>query len=196
MIASEYFAKYIDKINNNGVKKFMRLAIDKFPPYFMTVPASSTGKYHCDWSNVIGSDGAAGGLAKHTYAMCWYVDQMAEAEMLTPEEKDAALVAVMFHDAVKYGFGGGKFTTKTHEAEGAVFFQRCLKQFKAEALPLADVIHKAILFHQGRWAVSDPPKMFPVDFDTVGQMVHRADMVVSRKEFKADIFPDDQSLIG
>ena len=183
----DYFAEEISWIKNQSMKEFTVKYLNDFPAYFMIKPASSTGKYHATWSNSIGNDNIAGGLAKHVKAMCYIVHELAEAEMLTSDEHDAALIATLGHDAIKYGFDGGELTSWTHESEGAEFFQQCINDFEAD-IPCADSIHQAIAFHQGRWADSDPPKVFPDDFDKIGQLVHRADMVVSRSKIKFAFF--------
>lgn len=195
MKPSEYFADEINGIKNEAMREFAKKYVDEFPPYFMINPASSTGKYHAAWSNTKGSEGVAGGLAKHVKVMCFWVNALADSEMLTSEEKDAAIVATLGHDAIKYGFGGGKYTTKTHESEGAIFFKRCLTKHKAENLPFAKEIFTAIAFHQGRWAVSAEPKVFPDDFDKIAQIVHRADMNSSRPGVEYT-FLKEESLIG
>ena len=194
MNPSDYFKEEIAWIKHPGMREFALQYVDMFPPYFMLNPASSTGKYHAGWSNTKGSDNVAGGLAKHVKVMCFWVHALADSEMLTSDEHDAALLATLGHDAIKYGFGGGKYTTKTHESEGAIFFKRCLQRFGAE-FPYSDEIYTAIMFHQGRWAVTAEAKTFPKDFDRIGQIVHRADMNSSRPGVSYD-FLNEESLIG
>lgn len=177
----EYFEREIGWINHPDMRDFTVKFLGEFPAYFMINPASSTGKYHAPWSNIKGSEDVAGGLARHVKAMCYVVHSMAEAEMLSSDEHDAAIIAALGHDAIKYGFDGGKFTSKAHEIMGALFFKRCVVKYGAE-FPLRESIYKAIAFHQGRWAEATPRKAFPDDFDKVGQMVHRADMFASRPE--------------
>jgi hypothetical protein len=182
-----YFEEEIGWIVNPDMREFAIKYLNEFPAYFMIKPASSTGKYHTPWSNTLGSAGTAGGLAKHVKAMCYIVHELADAEMLTSDEHDAALIASLGHDAIKYGVHDGELTSLAHESEGADFFQHCLHKFKAD-IPFTDSICRAIAFHQGRWAVSEPPKIFPDDFDKIGQLVHRADMVVSRSKVAFSFF--------
>ena len=184
---ADYYENEISWIEHESMRDFAIKYLNEFPEYFMVKPASSTGKYHAPWSNTIGSDDVPGGLAKHVKAMCYIVHSMAEAEMLSSDEHDAALIATLGHDAIKYGFEGGTYTTDTHESEGAVFFQQCLQKYNA-SIPYMDSIYHAIKYHQGIWAVSEPPKIFPDDFDKIGQVVHRADMLVSRSMVKFSFF--------
>jgi len=184
---ADYYENEISWIEHESMRDFAIKYLNDFPDYFMVKPASSTGKYHNPWSNTIGSDDVAGGLAKHVKAMCYIVHSLAEAEMLSIEEHDAALIATLGHDAIKYGFEGGTHTTGTHESEGAVFFRQCLQKYNAP-IPYADAICRAIEFHQGRWAEAEPAKIFPEDFDKIGQIVHRADMVASMPMVKFSFF--------
>lgn len=185
----EFFERELAFFRLPQFRNFMIKALEQFPPYFMEVPSSSSGKYHSSWSNC-----RPLGLAKHTKAVVIVTEKLADAYMLTDEEHDAALVASFCHDAVKYSFGGGKHTSKIHEAEGAIFFRRCAKSIDP-TLPLQDEIFNAIAFHQGRWAVSAEPKRFPEDFDKIGQLVHVADMVASRPGITFDEI-EGSSFIG
>lgn len=196
MQPSEYFKKELSWIKNPITREFATKGVDLFPPYFMEKPASSGGKYHAPWENITGSEYVAGGLARHTRAMCYVVDRLAPAYMLTDDERDATLVAVLFHDSIKYDWLGGRHTVKNHESLGAVFFKRCAGKFGKD-MPLVDEIAKAICFHAGRWALSETPKIFPEDFCKIGQLTHIADMVCSSKEIEFTfINEDEESLIG
>lgn len=196
MKPSEYFKKELDWIKHPQMKDFTTIGIDYFPPYFMVKPASSSQKYHAPWENITGSDDVAGGLARHTRAMCYIIHRLAPAYMLTDDERDAALVSVLYHDSIKYDFGGGKHTVKNHESLGAMFFKRSVAKVGID-FPLVDEIYKAICFHAGHWALSEPPKVFPEDFGKIGQIVHIADMICSSPEIEFTFIHDEEeSLIG
>lgn len=184
----DYFEEELGWFNSEVFKDFAVKMLQSFPPYFLEVASSSTGKYHSQWSNC-----KPLGLAKHTRAVCLVAHLLAPAYSLTEDEHDAVLLASLAHDAVKYGFGGGKHTSKTHEAEGAIFFKRCVKQFNPE-LPQQNSIYVAIAQHQGHWCVSETPKKFPEDFDKIGQLLHIADMVASRPGIRFDFL--ETSLVG
>ena len=184
----EFFEDELGWLKNPVFKDFATKMLENFPPYFMEVASSSSGKYHSSWSNR-----KPQGLALHTKGVCLVAHLLAPAYMMSDDEHDAVVVASLAHDAVKYGFGGGKHTSKTHEAEGAIFFKRCVKQFNPE-LPLQNSIYKAIASHQGQWCVSDVPKKFPDDFDHIGQLLHIADMVASRPGIRFDFL--ETNMIG
>ena len=202
MQPSEYFKKELEGIKNPQMREFATKGVDFFPPYFMVKPASSSGKYHAPWENITGSvdvegaKGVAGGLARHTKAMCYVVNRLAPAYMLTDDERDATIISVLFHDSIKFGFEGGRHTLSTHESLGATFFKRCVTKFGI-TFPLVDEITKAIYFHAGRWALSEVPKVFPEDFSKIGQLTHIADMVCSSPDIEFTfINNEEESLIG
>ena len=188
MNPTEYFKTELGWLKHEVFRKFLEDCLQSFPPYFWEKPSSSSGKYHSKWSNQVG------GLALHSRAVAQVAHQLADAYMLTDEEHDAVVVAAVMHDSVKYSLAGGKHTSKTHEAEGALFFKRCVKAYCPD-LPLQDSIYKAIASHQGIWCVSATPKKFPEDFDKIGQLLHIADMVGSRPGIKFD-FLEEGNLIG
>jgi hypothetical protein len=185
---SEYFEEVLGWFKNPTFKTFATQYVDLFPPYFSDKPASSSGKYHAPWSNI------RGGLRAHTYAVCYMVHSMSDAYMLGDTEHDAALIAALGHDAVKYGLGGGPHTTKTHEGEGAIFFKRVVEKLGVKNFPLFQEIYDCIAFHQGRWAVSETPKRFPDDFTPMMQLVHVADMCASRPQIRFNFL--ENSMIG
>jgi hypothetical protein len=92
----------------------------------------------------------------------------------------------LVHDAIKYGFSGGKHTSKTHESEGAFFFEKATSKLLGASvpLPLYQKIRDAIAWHQGRWSTSEGAPKFPDGFSKLAQVVHIADMVASRKEVR------------
>ena len=187
----EFFEEELGWIKNPTFKDFLEYALKALPPYFMEVASSSTGKYHSSWSNQ-----KPMGLAYHTKAVTFVAKELSDAFMLTDDEKDLMVIAAVLHDGVKYGFGGGQHTSKTHEAEGAVFFKRLHDAFSLN-LPKEqfDSVYKALAAHQGRWAVAAEPKRFPDDFDKFGILLHVADMVASRKGIRFDCI-ESPSFVG
>lgn len=169
-------------------REFNAASIEHFPPYFWENPASSTRKYHPPWANEYG------GLVKHTIAVMRVADKLQTSYQLNDVERDAALTAALFHDAVKYGFHGGKYTSALHEAEGAMFFNRCAKKF-APDLPLQTEIYNAIATHQGPWTKATGKESFPSAFDNIGQVVHLADMVASMPSVNFTFF-EEGSFLG
>lgn len=171
---SEFFARELEWIEDASLKRFAVKYCDLFPPYFEVKPASSSGKYHSQWANSVG------GLRKHTKAVMYMTYTLADAYGLTPQERDAAVVAALGHDAAKYSLNGGNHTTSSHAAEGAIFFKRTVKLLNSQNMPMVDQIYLAISNHMGCFC-SDHRK-FPEDFPKLSQLVHLADMCASRRE--------------
>lgn len=176
---SEYFELEIGWIKNEGLKKFANKYVDLFPPYFAEKPSSSTGKYHAPWSNL------PGGLRAHTRVVAYWVKELGAAYGVEGDALDVAIIVAIGHDAIKYGFEGGKYTTKTHEEEGAVFFKKVVEKLcggDVTKFPHYNDAYEALAYHQGRWAATEPKKKFPEEFSRIAQLVHVADMCGSRRD--------------
>ena len=50
----EYFKKELDFIKNKKIKNSCKTMINLLPDYFFSIPASSTGKYHPEFTLVEG----------------------------------------------------------------------------------------------------------------------------------------------
>ena len=187
---SNFYEEEFNLFKTEHLKQFAQQALKLFPPYFWQVASSSGGKYHSGWSNC-----KPLGLAKHTKAVVRVTHMLSDAYSLNPEEHDVALIAAFCHDSVKYGFGGGKYTSKTHESEGASFFKQVSRKLYQGDFPYFEETVEAIAYHQGRWCATEPPKKFPEEFSRIAQLIHVADMVASRKEITFT-FIEEGSLLG
>lgn len=185
---SEFFADEIRWIENDQLRNFGKKYADLFPDYFAVNPSSSSGKHHAPWGN------GKGGLRRHTKAVMFTVHVLSDAYGFTPLQHDAALVAALGHDAVKYSLPGQRHTVSSHPAEGAMFFSRVAKALNCTDLPLYEDIYKAIADHMGRWGKYDKERSYPEDFPVLSQLVHYADMVGSRPGIRFDIL--EENLIG
>jgi hypothetical protein len=185
---SEFFEEELSWIQNHQLRSFATSYVDLFPDYFAMKPSSSTHKHHPAWANT------EGGLRKHTKGVAYFTHTLAEAYGLKDEEKDAALVAALGHDALKYAMGGGQHTSRSHAAEGAMFFKRVTKLLNYNDLPLLDQIYLAISDHMGRWG--DGNRDFPEGFPRLSQLVHVADMAASRPQCEFKFLQPKGSLIG
>jgi len=56
----EIFEKELSQMTDSKAKEFTKQCLEKLPEYFFEVPASTTGKYHPEFS--LGE----GGLVRHT----------------------------------------------------------------------------------------------------------------------------------
>ncbi len=98
---ADAFNKELTYIKNDRIKESAKLLIEKVPDYFFHEPASSTGKYHPDFSQ------GDGGLLRHTKAAVRIAYEILSTETFgdfyTNDEKDLMILAIMLHDSVKRG---------------------------------------------------------------------------------------------
>lgn len=186
--ANEMFGAELELIENDTIRGFTELCINKLPAYFWLVPSSSTGKYHCAQSN------GTGGLYRHTRAVVYFSQIFCRAYNLEGKDKDIVISACLLHDGLKYGMVMQKFTTKTHDKEMADYVLELGKSYPAIAYQDLMSICTGIAFHFGRWTAHPKAKRFPEDYSKIETVVHLADMASAGKEVNLEFL--QENLIG
>ena len=153
------------------------------------MPSSSTGKYHNKQSN------GEGGLLRHSKAVVYFASILCRAYGIEGKQKDIVTSACILHDIVKYGLVMQKYTTKTHDKEGADFILNLGKDFKE--LPYDDLlaICCGVAYHMGQWTTHPKKKRFPEDYTNTEVIVHLADMCSAGKEVSLG-FLEQNIMIG
>lgn len=112
--------------------------------------SSSTMKYHKK------VDGSVPTIAEHTYEMVNAAIKIIPmfGTPLISKKNDAVLMAIIFHDSLKYGkTGRNPHTTRNHDQEMANLFVKnkkiFLNHFTKEEF---DLFQLCIRFHSGRWS--------------------------------------------
>ena len=159
--------------------------IAELPDYFFVVPASSTGKYHPEYS--LGE----GGLVRHTKSAVLIAKTLLNLEQYqseySEEERDIMLTALLLHDGVKHGLNGSKYTVSTHPTEMVDFINEFIT--KKDLNPWDDMITTVQLIchciatHMGEWnkdyktgeEILDKPET------NMQKFVHMCDYLASRK---------------
>jgi hypothetical protein len=179
------FQNELKWINNKEIRKFAVYMIAELPDYFFVVPASSTGKYHPEYS--LGE----GGLVRHTKSAVLIAKTLLDLEQYqskyTEEERDIMLTALLLHDGVKHGLNGSKYTVSTHPTEMVDFINDFI--IKKDLNPWDDMITTVkmicdcIATHMGEWnkdyktgeEILDKPET------NMQKFVHMCDYLASRK---------------
>ena len=153
----------------SAVREFL---IDGTPDYFWTDGASSSGKYHPQFSQGVG------GLVRHTKAVVMFAEEllrMSSYAYMTDEYKDYVIAACILHDTCKYGIG--EFTKeeyKNHSRNAAKAFKNFCEQVM-DYQP-SEFLLQAMRSHMGQWSTNIDDKPFtPID-----RCVHMADYMASR----------------
>lgn len=172
----------LNTIENEDIRRFAEECIKTIPPYWYKVPASSSGKYHPQFS--LGD----GGLLRHTIAVIKYLNYMFEiesvADQFTSRERDLIRVAALMHDSRKSGsqedYEKSKWTVFDHPLQAAIVVR------KLNGLPKNEIefVAHCIESHMGQWNSDkrSPNVVLPKPEDKYQIILHEADYLASRKE--------------
>lgn len=100
MEKKDYFKVELDKIENEQVRRSTETLLNMLPDYFYVIPASSSGKYHPQFS--LGE----GGLVRHVKVALRILEEIFRDEafgVYEPYTKDLMRMALMLHDGFKSG---------------------------------------------------------------------------------------------
>jgi hypothetical protein len=179
MNREKMFLDELEYIQDKELAKSLSEIIELLPEYWLTEPASSTGKYHPEYA--LGK----GGLLRHSKAAMRIGYELLTnpsiGEKYTDHEKDLMLMSLLVHDGLKLGLPQEEYTRFDHPILMANFIlekQEEIKLTKEDAEFMASVIKT----HMGPWTtdyngneVLEPPKTKYQSF------VHMCDFLASRK---------------
>jgi len=188
----EIFDEILATFENEDIKTFATKCIDAAPPYWHSVPSSSTGKYHPQYA--LGD----GGLVRHTLALVRILNHMFGVESIanqfTSRERDLLRTAGIAHDMMKSGtqedYEKSKYTKFDHPLLAARMVYDMDELNKDERKYIAT----AISSHMGQWNSDKrhPNIVLPKPEDKSQIILHLADYLASRKdiEIKFDNLPE------
>lgn len=188
----EIFDEILATFENEDIKTFATKCIDAAPPYWHSVPSSSTGKYHPQYA--LGD----GGLVRHTLALVRILNHMFGVESIanqfTSRERDLLRTAGIAHDMMKSGtqedYEKSKYTKFDHPLLAARMVYNMDGLNKDERKYIAT----AISSHMGQWNSDKrhPNIVLPKPEDKSQIILHLADYLASRKdiEIKFDNLPE------
>ena len=169
--------KLFEREINLIVDEELRMAVKSYmdeetPNYFWTDGASSSGKYHPQFSQGVG------GLVRHTKAVVMFAEEllrMSSYAYMKDEYKDYVIAACILHDTCKYGIGEfDKAEYKNHAANAAKAFAEYAEQVM-DYKP-SEFLLNAIRSHMGQWSTEKEDR----PFTAIDRCVHMADYMASR----------------
>ena len=173
------FEKELTYLKSERIRKACLAMTKLLPDYFYEVPASSTGKYHPEYS--LGD----GGLLRHSKAAMRIGYELLEnpaiGDKYTSDEKDLMLMALLIHDGLKSGNPKEKYTRFDHPILMADYLMDCEEELGLEVHEI-EFLGDVIKTHMGVWTtdyngndVLEKPKTKYQNF------VHMCDFLASRK---------------
>lgn len=175
----ECFNKEYTYIKKEKYRENLKIMVDLLPDYFFSVPASSTGKYHPEFS--LGE----GGLLRHTKFAVRIAYEMYNDEAITgifnQDEKDLMIFALTLHDGLKSGLIKSDYTKVDHP----LLISNYIKDNK-DKLTLTDneinFICNVIESHMGPWNTDyKGNEILPKPVNKYQKFVHMCDYIASRK---------------
>lgn len=179
------FSCILPFIKNNEIREFCEYMLNNCDDYFFVKPASSTGKYHPDYSL------NEGGLLRHSIAVALITHEIIDSECynLTDDEKDLTICSAIVHDIKKYGNKVTGYTYKNHPKLASDFIVECgkKKNIKEEWI---NFICKVVERHMGKYGTDMPET-------DAEKILYIADYIVSRKYVEVDFkkITDEKSIL-
>lgn len=189
----DYFKKEIDYLKCPEYIEDYKYLIEILPDYFFEVAASSTGKYHPEFS--LGESG----LLRHTKVAVRIAYELLSdpciGDKYTNREKDLMLIALTMHDGVKHGIPEEKYTRADHPLLASKLIRENQTKLKMSNKDV-DFICSIIETHMGPWNTHPYTKeeILPVPKDKYQNFVHMCDYLASRK-FLDVKFNNDNEII-
>lgn len=176
----EKFRSEINYIKDTSIRKDLRKLISLLPDYFFEIPASSTGKYHPEFS--LGD----GGLVRHTKVAARIAYELLNNNITgmgySDRDKDLIIMAIILHD----GFNRGKKRDVHTKFDHPLLVSEFIFKNKSKLSLEVDDIRKVcsmIESHMGEYTV-DPNtdrEVLPRPRTMEQRFVHMCDYLASRK---------------
>jgi hypothetical protein len=169
--------KLFEREINLIVNEDLRMAVKSYmeeatPDYFWTDGASSSGKYHPQFSQGIG------GLVRHTKAVVMFAEEllkMSSYAYMREEYKDYVISACILHDTCKYGIGEyDKKEYKNHAINAVKAFAEYAE--RVMNYKPSEFLLNAMASHMGQWSTEKEDR----PFTNIDRCVHMADYMASR----------------
>lgn len=172
MKKSEHFTRELNLIVDEELRMVTKAYLDEcVPTYFWEDGASSSGKYHPQFSQ------GQGGLVRHTKAVVMFAEEllkMSTYAYMKDAYKDYAIAACIVHDTAKYGMTEfSKAEYKNHARNAAIAFNNFAKECDYN---VSEILLNAIVAHMGQWSTEKEDR----PFTNVDRLVHMADYIASR----------------
>lgn len=175
-----YFGYELAMISNLKLREFVEIIIDGTGDWFFHDAASTSGKYHPKYA--LGD----GGLARHTRAVVYFVNELSRSEMFDVNEAQVGLLiaAAIMHDIRKHTANGGYVQKHAREAYNLIISEQ-EKYPNLVSVEDAKYMADAVSTHMGIWGVKDGERKPTSDSE---KLLHLADLMASRKEIALEIF--------
>ena len=187
----EVFTKELNFIKDERIKNSCITILDMLPDYFYEIPASSTGKYHPEFS--LGE----GGLVRHVKVAVRLAKELLDnpciGDKYTDNEKDVMIMTLILHDGLKSGLKHNKYTQANHPTLIKNFVLENKDKIELTENEL-DLFAHAVESHMGPWNTDyDGNEILPKPKTKYENFVHMCDYLSSRKFLNVNFENNDIS---
>lgn len=180
---SKMITPILETIVNEDIREFATVLVEGLPSYIWEVGASSTGKYHPQYSLGVG------GLMRHQIAVVRFLNYFFELEQynvpLGSRKMDLMRVAGLVHDGRKSGeqvdYEKSRYTKFDHPIQMA----NVIRSYDGQYLNHDELefIAHCVESHMGQWSTDKKSSaVLPKPLDIYQHFVHLADYLASRKD--------------
>lgn len=168
----ELFDRELNLIVDEDLRMAVKSYLEEYvPAYFWTIGASSSGKYHPQFSQ------GMGGLVRHTKAVVMFAEEllrMSTYAYMNDAYKDYVIAACIIHDTAKYGCKDemDKSEYKNHSRAASEMFRFWCAEVD---YPVSPYLLDAVRTHMGQWSEKEDRP-----FTNIDRCVHMADYMASR----------------
>lgn len=173
----------LETIQNDDIRVFAEELLNKLPDYIWNVAASSTGKYHPEYS--LGQ----GGLMRHQIAVVRFLNYFFELEQyskkFTTREMDIMRVAGLIHDGRKSGEQADYERSKYTKFDHPIQMANVIRSFDGTFLNHDEIelMASCVESHMGQWSTDRKSSVvLPKPKNEYQQFMHLADYLASRKD--------------
>lgn len=170
------FEKELNYIASDEIRYSARETIKLLPDYFFQIEASSTGKYHPEFT--LGE----GGLVRHVKVAVKFAHELFNIYKFDQKTKDLIVFALLIHDGLKKGKEESRYTKFNHSLLISEFVLENREILKL-SIEDAERVSKMVASHMGKWNTSEyePGIALPIPMTVEEKFVHMCDYLASRK---------------
>ena len=175
------FSPMLKDFETDEMKEYFMDMVAEIPDYIFTMPSSTSGKYHnktqCLKHGQIFHVYMFAIILNHRLRLEWHQDKYRE-----PKWRDAMRCVPVFHDAVKCGWDGSKYTVADHPMLAAKWVRDTKVEHDVE-YPIKEFIARCCESHSGEWNTDRSGKeIMPKPRSEAEFLIHECDILASRKD--------------
>ena len=175
----EVLNRELGYIKDERIRKSCEIILDLLPDYFYEIPASSTGKYHPDFS--LGD----GGLVRHVKVAVRLAKELLDnpciGDKYKNNKKDILIFTLILHDGLKSGLTHEKYTRADHPTLIKNFVNENKDKINLTDKEL-DLFSHAVESHMGYWNTDyNGNEILPRPKTKYEKFVHMCDFLSSKK---------------